>query len=159
MLFRSGNSFAMVYDDIKTLSFFGEIKADFSKNTTFAINGTLNSYTTNFQSEAWNLPALQINANLDFNITPKLSAGTNLFFVGSRKDIQANLDILKIGIDDTKTLPSFFDVNAHLQYQYSDKLSGFLRLNNIANQQYQRWLNFPVQGFQVMLGANYKFDF
>ena len=154
-----GNSFAVVYDDIKTLSFFGEIKADFSKNTTFAINGTLNSYTTNFQTEAWNLPSLQINANLDFNITPKFSAGTNLFFVGSRKDIQANLDILKIGIDDTKTLPSFFDVNAHLQYQYSDRLSGFLRLNNIANQQYQRWLNFPVQGFQGMLGANYKFDF
>jgi hypothetical protein len=27
------------------------------------------------------------------------------------------------------------------------------------NQAYQKWMNYPVQGFQVVLGANYKFDF
>ena len=35
----------------------------------------------------------------------------------------------------------------------------FLKFNNIGNQGYQKWLNFPVQSFQVMLGASYKFDF
>ena len=154
-----GNSFGIVYDDIKTLSFFGSIKADFSKNVSFAIDGTFSTFNTNFQSEAWNLPNLKINAALDFNITPKIYAGTSLFFVESRKDQQVNLDLSPIAADYIITLSSFFDVNAHFGYKYSEKLTGFLKLNNIANQQYQKWLNFPVQGFQVLLGANYKFDF
>ena len=39
-----GNSFGVVYDNIKTMSLFGELKADFSKNLTFGINGTYNNY-------------------------------------------------------------------------------------------------------------------
>ncbi len=70
-----GNSFDVVYDNVKTLSFFGELKADFSKNVSFGINGTFNSYSEKDQNEAWNLPALKIGSNLDFNITPKWSAG------------------------------------------------------------------------------------
>lgn len=153
-----GNSFEVVYDDIKTLSFFGELKADFSKNITFGINGTFNTFNTNFQEKAWNLPAIKINANLDFNITEKWYAGTSLFFVGERSDNQNNLDISST-LNSLKTLSSYFDVNAHVGFKYSDRLTAFLKLNNIANQQYQKWLNFPVQGFQVILGANYKFDF
>ncbi len=154
-----GNAFEIVYDDIKTLSFFGEIKADFSNNVTFGINGTFSTFSTNFQQKAWNLPAIKINANLDFNITEKWYAGTNLFFVGDRFDQQINLDLSPITTDNIKNVSSYFDVNAHVGFKYSEKLTAFLRLNNIANQQYQKWLNFPVQGFQFLLGANYKFDF
>jgi outer membrane receptor protein involved in Fe transport len=57
------------------------------------------------------------------------------------------------------TLASYFDVNAHLGFKYSDRLTAFLRLNNITNKGYEKWMNYPVQGFQVVLGANYKFDF
>jgi outer membrane receptor protein involved in Fe transport len=58
-----------------------------------------------------------------------------------------------------KTLESYFDVNAHVGFKYSDRLTAFLRANNITNQNYQKWLNYPVQGLQVVLGVNYKFDF
>jgi outer membrane receptor protein involved in Fe transport len=57
------------------------------------------------------------------------------------------------------TLDSYFDINANVGFKYSDRLTAFLRANNIANQAYQKWLDFPVQGFQVVLGVNYKFDF
>jgi hypothetical protein len=55
-------------------------------------------------------------------------------------------------------LKSYFDVNAHLGYKYNSQLTGFLRAN-ITNNGYQRWLNYPVQSFQLVVGANYKFDF
>ena len=29
----------------------------------------------------------------------------------------------------------------------------------MTNKSYQKWMNYPVQGFQVIVGANYKFDF
>jgi len=32
-------------------------------------------------------------------------------------------------------------------------------MNNMFNQSYEKWMNYPAQQFQVVLGANYKFDF
>ncbi len=158
--YANGNSFDVVSEDLKTLSFFGELKADFSKNVSFGINGTFNSFSTSIQEKPWNLPSIKMGANLDFVISKKWYAGTNFFFVGERKDQQINLDIpLLAPNNEIKTLPSYFDVNAHVGFNYSNRLTTFLKLNNIANQQYQKWINFPVQGFQLLIGANYKFDF
>ncbi|KGO97454.1 TonB-dependent receptor [Flavobacterium enshiense] len=154
-----GNSFGVVYDDLKTVSLFGELKMDFSKNVAFGINGAFNSYSTD-QAEAWNLPSLKISADLDVDITKKWYAGADIFFVGDRKDQFYYNDItLTEPLFKTVTLDSYFDLNAHVGYKHNERLTGFLKLNNIANQQYERWLNYPVQGFQVLLGANYKFDF
>lgn len=150
-----GNSFGVVYDQVKTISFFGELKADFSKNVSFGVNGTFNSFSTDTAVEAWNLPQLEVGANLDVTITPKWYAGTSVFFVGERKD-QFAQDFLPL---TTVNLDSYFDLNAHVGYKQNERLTFFLKGNNLANQDYQRWLNYPVQGIQVLGGASYKFDF
>jgi hypothetical protein len=152
--FDFGNSFFLAYDDLKTLSFFGELKADFSETVRFGINGTYYNYTTN-QAEAWNLPQIKVGANVDVDITEKWFAGANMFFVGERKDFVTTFD----GPRDIVTLDSYFDVNANVGYKYSERLTGFLKLNNIIGQNYEKWYNYPVQGFQFMLGASYKFNF
>ena len=152
-----GNSFGVVYDNVKTVSLYGELKADFSKNIAIGINGTFNSYTTSEQNEAWNLPTMKIGANLDVTITPKWYAGTSLFFVGERKDQFINAAVLG-GLENI-TLDSYFDLNAHVGFKYSDRLTFFLKGNNLTNQDYQRWNNFAVQGLQILGGASYKFDF
>jgi outer membrane receptor protein involved in Fe transport len=152
-----GNSFQVVYDDMKTLSFSGNLKADFLQNVTFRVNGVYNTFVNANQQEPWNLPKLKLDANLDFNITPKWFAGTTVFYVGDRKDVQSNSDFNSN--ETAVVLPSYFDANAHLGYKYNDRLTGFLRANNIANQAYEKWLNYRVQGFQILVGANYKFDF
>lgn len=155
-----GNSFKVVYDDMRTLSFYGELKADLSKKVSLGINGTFSSYTNDIQKEAWNLPTIKLDSKIDFNITEKWYAGANVFFVGERKDQQFYLTSLYLpDANLTNTLHSYFDVNAHVGFKYSEKLTAFLRANNITNQNYQKWLNYPVQGLQVVLGANYKFDF
>jgi hypothetical protein len=158
-----GNSFGVVYDDLNTLSIFGELKADFSKNVTFGINGTYNNYSTDSQAEAWNLPQLKIGSTVDFDINEKWYAGANVFFVGERKDLVSIQDDVLVFpatfSQQVVTLDSYFDLNAHVGYKYNAKLTAFLKGNNLANQQYNRWANFPVQGIQVLLGANYKFDF
>jgi hypothetical protein len=35
----------------------------------------------------------------------------------------------------------------------------YAKANNIANQDYKRWMNFQVQGLQFLAGTTYKFDF
>ena len=152
-----GNSFNVVYQDVRTFRFYGELKADFSENVTFGINGTFNSYKNDGNLEAWNLPSLKVSSNLDVNITKQWYAGVNVFYVGERKDMQSNLDLT--ANPSVITLKSYFDANAHLGYKFSERLTFFLKLNNVGNQAYEKWLNYPVQGFQVLGGANYKFDF
>ncbi|WP_396151601.1 TonB-dependent receptor [Flavobacterium sp.] len=157
-----GNSFEVVYDDLKTLSFFGELKADLSKNISAGINGTFRSLSAKNQEEVWNLPSITFGANVEANITEKWYAGLNLFFVGERKDQVIAPDILNdpaFYAFTTKTLDSYFDVNAHVGYKYNERLTLFLKGNNLFNQSNERWLNFPAQQIQVVLGANYKFDF
>lgn len=158
-----GNSFDVVYDNVKTISFFGEIKGDFSEKVTAGLNGTFNSFSTDVEEEAWNLPELKIGATLDVDITKKWYAGTNIFFVGERKDlisIPSDATVFPtIYTEETITLDSYFDLNAHVGYKYNERLTAFLKGNNLANQQYNRWANYPVQGIQVLIGASYKFDF
>src|SRR5690606_30933104 len=105
----------------------------------------------------WNLPALRIGSSLDVNITKKWYAGADVFFVGERKDFKEYFG--SAGFPRVETLDSFFDANAHVGYKHNERLTGFLKFNNIANQAYEKWLDYPVQSFQVLLGASYKFDF
>lgn len=153
-----GNSFSVVYDKLKTLSFYGELNADLSEAIRFGVNGTFASYNTDVLEEALNLPQIQLAGTVDFKFSSKWSAGSKVFFVGERTDFQFDPEFISIGLEK-KTLQSFFDVNAHIMYEHNKQLGAFLRFNNIANQSYQRWLNHPVAGFQVLLGATYKFDF
>jgi hypothetical protein len=153
-----GNSMQVVYADVRTLSFYGELKADFSENVSFGINGVFNSYAKDLQPEAWNLPAIKLNSTLDFKITPKWFAGFNVFFVGDRKDQKLDLSF-NTTTTSPVTLPAYFDANAHVGFKYNERWTAFLKGNNLGNQGYEKWLNFPVQGFQIMVGANYKFDF
>jgi outer membrane receptor protein involved in Fe transport len=159
--YQFGNSFEVVYDNLRTVRFFGELNADLSKNVSAGVQATLSSFSASNQAEAWNLPAVTLQANLDVTITEKWFAGANVFFVGERKDQMAKPNLTDPAFFEftTVTLKSYFDVNANVGYQYNERLSFFLRGNNLLNQSYERWMNFPAQQIQVMLGANYKFDF
>lgn len=156
-----GNSLQVVYDDMRTLSFYGELKADFSQNVTFGINGTFSTYTNDLESEAWNLPKIKVNSNIDFAITSKWFAGVNVFYVGERKDYKTNKDIVYIVAPSQSpiVLKSYFDLNANVGFKYNERFTAFLRANNITNKAYEKWLNYTVQGFQIVAGVNYKFDF
>jgi outer membrane receptor protein involved in Fe transport len=89
--------------------------------------------------------------------------GASLFFVGERKDLYYNYNSTALPVipytPETVTLKSYLDLNAHVGYKHNERLTFFLRGNNLLNQNYQRWMNYPVQGIQFLLGANFKFDF
>jgi len=160
--YHYGNSFNVLYDDLTTVTVFGEIKADFSKSTTFGISGTYNSFKVSNMQEAWNMPQLKVESSLDIDFTQKWYGGVQLFFVGERLDLVTKQELifpLASYTQEKVTLDSYFDLNAHVGYKFNKRLTFFLKGNNLANQQYNRWANFPVQGVQVLGGASYKFDF
>lgn len=154
-----GNSFGVVYDDVKTLSFYGELNVDVNRDFRLGINAEYFDYNTDEQPEAWNLPDLKASLNADYQITDKWYTGANIFYVGERKDRMEGSSIDPADPMGSVTLDSYFDLNANLGYRFNDQLSIFVKGNNLLNNDYQHWSDFQVQGIQVLAGATYKFDF
>ncbi len=157
--YQYGNSFNIIYDDVTTFSVAGELNIDINRNFTFGIKGEYFNYNMDDQAEAWNLPDITGSIFMDYQIAERWFAGASLFFVGERKDELTVSGTLVPVAPQTIALDSYFDANAHLGYKINDQLSVFAKANNIANQDYNRWLNFPVQGIQFLAGATYQFDF
>lgn len=153
-----GNSFGVVYDDLTTFSIFGELNVDVNRNFTLGLKAEYFIYNTDNQEEAWNLPDVTGSLFMDYQIDKHWFAGANLYYVGERKD-QVYLTTFPAVSYQATTLDSYFDANAHLGYKINDRFSVYVKANNIANQDYQRYLNYPVQGIQILAGATYKFDF
>lgn len=154
-----GNSFGIVYDDVTTFSIFGELNVDINRNFNLGIKAEYYSYDTDEQAEAWNLPDFQGSLFMDYQIDEYWYTGINLFYIGERKAVLTQLNPFILIPPQTISLDSYFDANAHVGYRINDRWSAFVKANNIANQDYNRWLNFPVQGIQFLAGTTYKFDF
>lgn len=157
--YQYGNSYGMVYDDVSTLSLFGELNVDVNRNFTLGIKAEYFSYSTDNQDEAWNRPDFEASLFMDVQIDEHWYAGANLYYVGERMDQSYVVDPLINSSPTTIILESYFDANAHLGYRINDKWSAYVKANNIANQDYKRWLNYPVQGIQFLAGTTCKFDF
>ena len=157
-----GNSFEVFYDDIKTLGLFGELNVDINRNFTLGVNAEVYEYDTETDNPAWNLPNLKGSMFMDFQIDEQWYMGVNLFYVGEREDFTTTVvQNPTPGITEATLigLESYFDANAHVGYRVNDQLSIFLKAANMANNNYQKWANYPVQGFQLLGGVTYKFDF
>lgn len=152
-----GNSFDVVYDDVKTLSFYGELNVDVNRNFRLGINAEFFDYSTTNQAEAWNLPNLKASVNADYQITEKWYTGGSLFYVGERKDEVRSISL--VFDEPVVTLDPYVDANAHLGYRFNDRLSAFVKGSNLFGNNYERWMDYDVQGIQVLGGATYKFDF
>ncbi|HPF11868.1 MAG TPA: TonB-dependent receptor [Flavobacteriaceae bacterium] len=150
--YEYGNSFGIVYDDVNTLGFFGELKVEISESFSLGAHANYYSYTLDQQPEAWNLPNIEASVFSNFEISEAWYGGVSLFFVGERKELS---DVVLV---TTETLDSYFDVNANLGYRVNDRLSIFAKGSNLLGNNYEKWFNYPVQGIQGLLGATYKFD-
>ena len=156
------NSFEVFYDDVKTLGIFGEINVDIKRNFSLSMNMEAYTYTTETDNPAWNLPKVTGAVIADYQLNKTWFMGASIFYVGERQDLQSEV-VQNVQPADfpsqIRTLNSFWDSNAHLGYRFNEQLSVFVKANNIANSGYMRWANFPVQTFQLLAGATYKFDF
>ena len=56
-----------------------------------------------------------------------------------------------------KKMDGTFDLNLMGEYLVIDNLTAFLRLNNLLNNKYEVWNNYPTQGFNAMAGITFSF--
>ena len=153
--YEYGNSFNVVYDDVQTLAFIGEAEYDFSKKVSLGLSLEYNLYTLKNFDEAWGLPA--INGDI-YGVykDDKWYAGANIYYVGNRKGISYNQNV--IGDFSVTDIDGYLDINFNGGYHVNSLFSVFAKANNITNTNYQRYQNFDTQGIQVLAGFIWKFD-
>lgn len=153
--YEFGNSFTVFYDDITTLEIFGELQAEVSKGIDLGVNAGFFSYSLDFLPEAFNLPGFKATAFANAVFNEQFFGGMSLFYVGERKDL-AILEFLEHALP--RTLDGYMDANIHLGYNFNPQLTFFVKGSNLLSDTYEKWLNTPVQGIQVLGGATYKFN-
>lgn len=155
--FEYGNSFSVIYDDIETISLTAEIEMMLSKEFSFGANAAYYNYTLTNQQKPWNLPNFEAGATLRYK-KEQWYLSSDIFYVGEREDVLYSGNYIS-SISGTQKLESFADINLNAGYHFTPSISAFVRLNNILNSNYERFANFNVQGFQILGGLTYKFDF
>lgn len=155
-----GNSFGVLYGNLKTYNVFGELKFDFEENVSIGLYGEFNHYETDLP-EAWNMPKSRFGADIHIDFSDSWFAGTDIYYVGERKDVFRQYDFASSMFvkEEVRNLDGFADLNVKVGYRPTANWTLFLEGNNLLNKNYEQWKGFKSQGIQVMGGAIYKFDF
>jgi hypothetical protein len=100
-------------------------------------------------TQAWGIVPFEFNSQLNwvFNKNLLLDA-SGQFWTGSKTSV---------GLDNAYQLNNTFVLNAGMQYSISNKWTFWGKGENLLNQQYQRWANYPSLGVQFIAGIQYKF--
>jgi len=155
-IFSDQYKFNVLYDDVSKLSFGGSIT--YQNNEKLKIDAIVdyNIYSTTNQTYAWYLPQLEATLRGSYNVFDKIYAKLDFTMKGGRKSPNGvlNPDSTNGNQFDADLIA---DANLHLEYRYNKRISAFLQFNNIANQKYHRWMNYPVYGFQVLGGVTFGF--
>lgn len=148
--FGDQKQFFVVYDsNLNALSF--QLGARYKEANKWSAGITADFYHFSNGSlpYVWGMPATKIKA--DFVIMPitKLTFTAYLLIEGGIYAQDSYTHIIKLN--------SFADIGGSGEYQIIPRLSVFLQLNNILNNQYQRWLGYQAYGLNIYGGLRLKF--
>ena len=149
------NKFDVRYEDMKVFSVEGGISFQKGEKLKIDAMAEWNKYMPETQEYAWHLPELKTTIRGSYNLFDKIYVKADFTLEYGRKSpvYLFNPADDNIAVD----MPIIADGNLHLEYRYNPRISAFLQLNNIAGQKYDRWMNYRVQGFQVLGGVTFGF--
>jgi hypothetical protein len=142
------NKFILVYDKVQYFNLHGEIAYQGTRKLKLFAKADYNHYQMTNELRPWYKPVAEITLSAHYNLADKIIVKADLFFIGKQlaETFGSNGGII------IKPLPGMEDINLSVEYNYSKLFSFFLNFDNIANDHYYRWNNYPTQGFLLMGG-------
>ena len=151
--------FYAVYDEIDELSLKGEMAYRINEKITLYGQANYFIFETTNEAEAWHRPDVKASISGEYNLKDKIIVKTDLIFWGEQfARGEANLDVNGGIIDyNVVKLKSIFDANLNVEYRYTKRLSAFAQFNNIGGVNFEKYKDYPTQGFNVLGGLTYAF--
>ena len=155
------SAFQVIYDNVKVARFYGELGYVVDNKVSAAAWVAYNKYSMEKQLKPWQLPAIEGGIKGSYNLSDTIIVGLDIFYIGTRYAKVLQFDKYNgKGIDFTtadRKLNGYVDASINAEYRYTKKLAAFIKLNNLAAQQYQIWNNYPSQRLNGLLGVNFSF--
>ncbi|HEX7585526.1 MAG TPA: hypothetical protein VF373_12615 [Prolixibacteraceae bacterium] len=150
------NTFSWIYDDVNILKLSGEVLHAVSDN--FSIHLLSNYYSYNLKSlqKAYQMPNFDLTFSGIYKPTDQLKFNADIFVVGSRTALISEPVFSSIPAHIVNMDP-IIDLNVGGEYQFSNKLNFFVKLNNFGFQKYEQWLGYTSRGFNWLAGISYSF--
>jgi hypothetical protein len=145
-----GKTFLIRYEpNLKSLEMHGEITYTQGEQFTATAALTINQYDPKQETEAWGLMPLEFTTTLRWQILKDLwIKGDLLAFNGAPY----------LGKDNNPhNGQGAFDLNAGVEFRITRQLNLWLQMNNIFNNQYERWHQYKVYGFNILGGIIFSF--
>ncbi|HMP91711.1 MAG TPA: hypothetical protein PKD90_02500 [Phnomibacter sp.] len=134
---------------LNLLSLSGEFVYQPSEQLFWSNTLTINSYSQLKQyDKAFGLLPVELRSSLRYMITKELALKADLYQFSGPYYREQN--------GSSKRGKAALDLNAGLEYAFKERLSFWLQFNNIINQDYQRWNQYQVLGFQALGGVIVK---
>jgi hypothetical protein len=158
-LFSIGNKFRVDYDSVDIIIISGQMHYRQKERLKIFLRGDYFIYNSTNALAAWNLPNFKFTLGGYYDMMDKIIVRADFYLVGSRDvltyDAVEGFEAVN-GISALKLKP-YVDLNLGVEYRYSSKISAFLNIYNFAAQKYQRYLNYPVQNINAILGFTMSF--
>lgn len=141
--------FTTIYDRIGIFAFQTGMGVRLNEKFFLQWAGHFYTYNTDVQTNAWQLPDLDIDLNLRYTIGKKLHLRLQSYIIGERYQFDPFLN-------KAVKLKPVGDINLLTEYRYSKYLAFFLNVNNIGNARYQKWYSYPSYGINVLGGVSFS---
>lgn len=153
------HQFYINYDDLTENRIKGELSYHSEKVKVF-LNASYFDFETNELERAWHRPELTASLSGQYNLYDKLIAGIDLVYWGEQYapqyEIRSGSNPIQLN-ETVETLEAIFDVNLSFEYRYTKRLSAFIKFNNLGGLNYEKYQDYPLQGFNTWGGLTYSF--
>lgn len=155
------NAFSTIYDDGRKTTIEGRLNYTGVSNLNLGSSLRFQTYQLDHLDKAFDRPSIQASLDADYKLlNDKLILGANLFFVGKRKALQDDGPIINVTNLPTYSiynLDPYVDLNLNAQYMLMQRWSAFIEIRNVLNKNYERFLDYEVQGITGIGGVMFKF--
>ena len=153
------NRFLPIFDETNTVSVLGDVRWAVMDNLTADLNLAYNNCTTTELAHPVYRPAFEGKLKVKYDFDEKLAFNASVLCQTGRYGMDA-CDIHALNLYESCSevkLDNVVDIALGADYRINDQMSAFVKLDNIANQKYQLYYNYPVTGIQLFAGLKMAF--
>jgi len=138
------------YDKVTDYNFSFGLSYDWKSQLHIAVEGNYHALSADRESRPWHMPAFDLNFKARYNLRDKFLFSLDVISF-------AGIKALDPVSRKEAVIKGTADLSLSCTYVFNKRFSFFARLNNLANQKFQRWYNYPLIGFNGLAGAQFSF--
>ena len=145
-----GKNFKVLYEqNLKSFSVHGEMSYLQGEDFNVTVALTLSNFKTSSQYRAWGLLPLEFTTSFRWQVIKDLWLKADLWAFEGPYWRYLNQTV--------SSGTGGFDINAGLEFRITKQLNLWLQMNDLLNDKYQRWNQYPVYGFNILGGVIFSF--